>query len=141
MNTEMFYVKNVLLISTIFSCIGLYAEAFDLRTFAANKHQKHAFALKNDSKKMLRLKNIRTNCTCTNIKYLKSESLPDEFTELIVILNANSFPGLFTHSIYVETDSPRQRFMRFVIKRYYFSSVEWGAGEPAIPGKTIISIF
>ena len=41
---------------------------------------------------------------------------PGESTELIVTLKANSLSGPFTHTIYVETDNPKQRFMRFVIK-------------------------
>ena len=50
------------------------------------------------------------------MKYLKSELQPGESTELIVALKANSLSGPFLHTIYVETDNSKQRFMRFVIK-------------------------
>ena len=64
----------------------------------------------------MHLKKIRTSCTCADVKYLKSELQPGESTELIVTLKANSLSGPFSHTIYVETDNPKQRFMRFVIK-------------------------
>jgi hypothetical protein len=72
--------------------------------------------LTNNTDKLVKLKKIRTSCTCADVKYLKSELQPGESTELIVTLKANSLSGPFTHTIYVETDTPKQRFMRFVIK-------------------------
>ena len=74
------------------------------------------FQVKNNFTAKLHLGKIRTSCTCADVKYLKSELLPGESTELIVTLKANSLSGPFTHTIYVETDNPKQRFMRFVIK-------------------------
>ena len=85
-------------------------------TFRSNLSQKQKIYIKNTFDKILRIKKIRTSCTCADVKYLKSELQPGESTELIVTLKANSLSGPFTHTIYVETDNPKQRFMRFVIQ-------------------------
>ena len=74
------------------------------------------FEVKNIFSATMHLKKIRTSCTCADVRYLKSELQPGESTELIVTLKANSLSGPFSHTIYVETDNPKQRFMRFVIK-------------------------
>jgi len=74
------------------------------------------FEVKNIFSTTIHLKKIRTSCTCADVRYLKSELQPGESTELIVTLKANSLSGPFSHTIYVETDNPKQRFMRFVIK-------------------------
>lgn len=74
------------------------------------------FQIENNFTTKLYLGKIRTSCTCAEVKYLKSELQPGESTELIVTLKANSLSGPFLHTIYVETDNPKQRFMRFVIK-------------------------
>lgn len=85
-------------------------------TFRSNLSQKQKIYIKNTFDKILRIKKIRTSCTCADVKYLKSELQPGESTELIVALKANSLSGPFLHTIYVETDNSKQRFMRFVIK-------------------------
>ena len=84
--------------------------------FASNQNFSSRYAIKNSFDKILKLGKVRTSCTCADVKYLKSELQPGESTELIVTLKANSLSGPFTHTIYVETDNPKQRFMRFVIK-------------------------
>ena len=84
--------------------------------FASNQKFSNRYELKNTYTTVVKLGKIRTSCTCADVKYLKSELQPGESTELIVTLKANSLSGPFTHTIYVETDNPKQRFMRFVIK-------------------------
>ena len=84
--------------------------------FSTNQDFLRKYEIKNASDTVVRLGKIRTSCTCADVKYLKSELQPGESTDLIVTLKANSLSGPFTHTIYVETDNPKQRFMRFVIK-------------------------
>ena len=84
--------------------------------FWACQDVKRCYEIKNYLSSTLMLGKIRTSCTCADVKYLKSELQPGESTELIVTLKANSLSGPFSHTIYVETDNPKQRFMRFVIK-------------------------
>jgi len=96
--------------------MNIYAHNNGSLFFASNQELKDRYIVKNSFEKILKLGKIRTSCTCADIKYLKSELQPGESTELIVTLKANSLSGPFTHTIYVETDNPKQRFMRFVIK-------------------------
>ena len=102
----------------VFICIlTTYAAQHDESSFfASNQELPNRYIIKNSFEKILKFGKIRTSCTCADVKYLKSELQPGESTELIVTLKANSLSGPFTHTIYVETDNPKQRFMRFVIK-------------------------
>ena len=108
---------KILLLSFVFLfIINVYAHNNGSLFFASNQELKDRYIIKNSSAKILKLGKIRASCTCADVKYLKSELQPGESTELIVTLKANSLSGPFTHTIYVETDNPKQRFMRFVIK-------------------------
>ena len=108
--------KFALYVFLYFLHVTIYAETIYFVDFSANKVQRNVFKLRNHFQQIVELKKIRTSCTCADVKYLKSELQPGESTELIVTLKANSLSGPFTHTIYVETDNPQQRFMRFVIK-------------------------
>ena len=100
----------------IFCTITVFAQSNNHSFFASNQTFSSSYEIKNSFDTVTRLGKIRTSCTCADVKYLKSELQPGESTELIVTLKANSLSGPFTHTIYVETDNPKQRFMRFVIK-------------------------
>lgn len=94
----------------------LYGDTIvDIGTFAANQTIQHKIPVENISDKILYLQKIRTSCTCADVKYLKAQLLPGESTALNITLKANSLSGPFTHTIYVETDNPKQRFMRFLL--------------------------
>lgn len=108
--------KSILLSISIFCAITVFAQCDNHSFFASNQTFSSSYEIKNSFDKILKLGKIRTSCTCADVKYLKSELQPGESTELIVTLKANSLSGPFTHTIYVETDNPKQRFMRFVIK-------------------------
>lgn len=107
--------KSSFITLNAFLCILLYGNSFNFGCFPANEMQKHVFVIKNGTQNMLHLGKIRTNCTCTEAKYNKAELRPGESTSLTVKLKANSIVGRFCHGIYVETDNPKQRFMRFVV--------------------------
>ena len=93
-----------------------YAQNTEILFVSSNQEFKNKYEIKNSYNTVVKLGKVRTSCTCADVKYLKSELQPGESTELIVTLKANSLSGPFTHTIYVETDNPKQRFMRFVIK-------------------------
>jgi len=95
---------------------SVFAQNNTTSHFSSNQEFQSKYEIKNRSSNILKLGKIRTSCTCAEVKYLKSELQPGESTELIATLKANSLSGPFTHTIYVETDNPKQRFIRFVIK-------------------------
>ena len=108
--------KLLLLMLGIFCATATGAPNSDPMVFPANKEVEQRYTILNSSNDVMRLGKIRTSCTCADVKYLKAELQPGESTELIVTLKANTLSGPFTHTVYVETDHPQQRFMRFVIK-------------------------
>ena len=110
--------KKTILYSLILCsiCSKTCGDSDKLISYSANTPYYCVLELKNSAGQQIQLNKIRTSCTCADVKYLKSELQPGESTELIVTLKANSLSGPFTHTIYVETDNPKQRFMRFVIK-------------------------
>ena len=108
--------KCLIFISVLICIITVHAQNNIFLFFHSNQKFKSKYFIKNSFNKVLILGKIRTSCTCADVKYLKSELQPGESTDLIVTLKANSLSGPFTHTIYVETDNPKQRFMRFVIK-------------------------
>ena len=107
--------KYIVFLFCLYNSI-LCGTEYNIGVWEVNRTCSYKVSIKNSTDKIIGLKNIRTSCTCADVKYLKSELLPGESTELIVTLKANSLSGPFTHTIYVETDNPKQRFMRFVIK-------------------------
>ena len=109
-------IKYIFCITAIIVPDILFGFNCNIGTFYASSNKCSNILLTNNTDKLVKLKKIRTSCTCADVKYLKSELQPGESTELIVTLKANSLSGPFTHTIYVETDNPKQRFMRFVIK-------------------------
>ena len=113
--TKLLFIKFYLYVCA-FCSLTTFAQNTSPLFFASNQTFSSSYEIKNSSDTVIRLGKIRTSCTCADVKYLKSELLPGESTELIVTLKANSLSGPFTHTIYVETDNPKQRFMRFVIK-------------------------
>ena len=108
--------KHIIIFLFVFFSFMLYGDTIvDVGTFAANQTIQHKIPIENISDKILYLQKIRTPCTCADVKYLKAKLLPGESTALNITLKANSLSGPFTHTIYVETDNPKQRFMRFLL--------------------------
>ena len=113
--TKLFFIRPYLYVAA-FCAITVFAQNNTTSHFSSNQEFQSKYERKNRSSNILKLGKIRTSCTCAEVKYLKSELQPGESTELIATLKANSLSGPFTHTIYVETDNPKQRFIRFVIK-------------------------
>lgn len=108
--------KHIIIFLFVSFSFMLYGDTIvDIGTFAANQTIQHKIPIENISDKILYLQKIRTSCTCANVKYLKAKLLPRESTALNITLKANSLSGAFTHTIYVETDNPKQRFIRFLL--------------------------
>ena len=100
----------------VFCAAPTHAENDVFVPFPANMEIMQKFEISNSTDNILKLGKIRTSCTCIEAKCMKHKLQPGEATVLNVTLKANSQSGPFSHAVYVETDNPRQRFMKFVIK-------------------------
>lgn len=94
----------------------LRAGETDESSFPANREMQYRYAVANPTDSVLRILGVRASCRCVKAECGKNELQPGESTELTVTLKANSQSGPFSHSVYVETDSPRERFRKFVVK-------------------------
>jgi len=66
---------------------------------------KHNFILKNESKKILTIKDVNTSCGCTVSKVKKNILLPGENTLIEVRFDSRGYSGPAQQFIYVHTDS------------------------------------
>jgi hypothetical protein len=77
---------------------------------------KHSFILKNDSTKLLNIKDVHTSCGCTASKAGKKTLAPGESTAIDVSFNTKGYSGQVAQFIYVNTDSVDKPVIRFMIK-------------------------
>lgn len=77
---------------------------------------KHNFTLKNDSAKVLNIKDVNSSCGCTASKVAKKTLAPGESTAIDISFNSKGYNGQVTQFIYVNTDSVDKPVIRFTIK-------------------------
>ncbi|MFZ2937165.1 MAG: DUF1573 domain-containing protein [Candidatus Omnitrophota bacterium] len=76
----------------------------------------HDFVFKNESQKMLNIKDITTSCGCT-VSTVKNKSLkPQETTEIKVKFDSKGYVGEVKQFIFVNTDSIENPIIQFMIK-------------------------
>ncbi|MDD5060121.1 MAG: DUF1573 domain-containing protein [Candidatus Omnitrophica bacterium] len=76
----------------------------------------HEFVLKNESDKVLNITNIHTSCGCTVSKAGKESLKPKESTKIKITFNTRGYSGQTKQHAYVNTDSPDNPIIRFIIK-------------------------
>lgn len=77
---------------------------------------KHDFILKNESKKILNIKDVNTSCGCTVSKVEKQILLPAESTLIKVQFNTKGYSGITQQYVYVHTDNLDNPIIRYIIK-------------------------
>ena len=77
---------------------------------------KHNFILKNESQKILNIKDVNTSCGCTVSKVEKKTLLPQESTPIEVEFKTQGYSGGVKQYIYVHTDNLDKPILRFIIK-------------------------
>ncbi len=80
--------------------------------FKANLAQKKVVVIKNNGDKNLIIKKIRTTCGCSKIDISSKNIKPNETAKLTVNLNKNSLSGPFHKILFIETNDPKNRFMK-----------------------------
>ncbi len=92
----------------------LYLKDFGL--VKAGEVVKHSFVIKNDSAKVLNIKDVGTSCGCT-VSEIKNKTLkPGESTLLEVKFDSKGYSGPVQQFIYLSTDSLDEPLIRFIIR-------------------------
>lgn len=83
---------------------------------------RHDFLLKNESREILKIKDVNTSCGCTVSKVEKKILLPGEDTLIKVEFESSGYSGPVEQSIYVHTNNLDNPVIRFIIKAYVVNS-------------------
>jgi hypothetical protein len=76
----------------------------------------HTFKLKNDSPKVLNIKDASTSCGCAVSKVEKKVLFPGQSTSIAVQFNTKGYAGPVQQFIYVQTDNLDNPILRYIIK-------------------------
>ena len=76
----------------------------------------HKFTLRNESAKILNIKDVSTSCGCTASEVKKKLLLPQEETEIEVKFNTKGYAGPTKQFVYLNTDSIEQPIIKLIIK-------------------------
>lgn len=77
---------------------------------------RHDFTLRNNSNKILKVKDVTTSCGCTVSVVKKDTLFPGESTTIEVAFNSEGYSGPTQQYIYVHTDDLDNPVLRFIIK-------------------------
>lgn len=76
----------------------------------------HSFLIKNDSQKVLNIKDVTTSCGCAVSEVKKRVLNPGESTSLDVKFDSKGYSGVVQQFVYVNTDRLDDSLIRFIIK-------------------------
>ncbi|MCK9603680.1 MAG: DUF1573 domain-containing protein [Candidatus Omnitrophica bacterium] len=76
----------------------------------------HAFILKNESKKAIKIEDTQTSCGCTVSSVTKKALLPGESASLEVRFNTKDYSGVVQQYVYVHTDNLDNPIIKYIIK-------------------------
>jgi len=77
---------------------------------------KHEFVLKNDTDRVMNVKDLTTSCGCTVSSIKKKILKPQEEVVLDVQFDSTGYAGEVQQHVYVSTDSLKDPVFRFTIK-------------------------
>ncbi|WP_176014490.1 DUF1573 domain-containing protein [Victivallis sp. Marseille-Q1083] len=95
---------------------AIASASHDFGEFPANLEKRYAFTITNQGDDELQLGKIRSTCGCLAGKLSKTRLAPGDSAELPVVVKANSVSGEFSKVLYLETNDPSQRFLRFLVR-------------------------
>ncbi|MDD5432270.1 MAG: DUF1573 domain-containing protein [Candidatus Omnitrophica bacterium] len=89
---------------------------WDFGIVKAGEIAKHSFLIKNETEKILKIREVSTSCGCT-VSDVKNKTLkPQETTLLEVAFNSKGYSGDVQQFIYVNTDNLDNPVIRYIIK-------------------------
>jgi len=87
----------------------------DFGDYPANEKKTAKFELVNNGDAPLEIKQIRKTCGCSETKLDKKTIQPGATAILEAEIKANSIGGPYSKAIYVESNDPKQRFLRLTL--------------------------
>ncbi len=87
----------------------------DFGSYPANESKVAKFQLTNQGDVPLHIGNIRKTCGCSEARIDKKLLSPGATTVFEATIKAESISGPYVKAIYVESDDPRQRFLRLTL--------------------------
>jgi len=94
----------------------LDSSSWDFGSIKEGDIVKHNFIFKNESKKVLTIKDVNTSCGCAVSQVEKKVLKPGEATTIEVQFNSRGYSGEIKQYIYVYTDDLDNPVARFIIK-------------------------
>ena len=88
----------------------------DFGLINAREVVRHSFVIKNESKKVLNIKDVSTSCGCTVSEVKNKIIKPGDSTLVDVKFNPQGYSGEVQQFVYVSTDSLDDSLIRFIIK-------------------------
>ncbi len=90
---------------------------------------KHEFSLKNETSKVLNIKDVTTTCGCTGSEVKKKTLSPGEATVLEVKFNSKGYMGDVQRQIFVNTDNLDNPVLKFTIKAHVVTPLDIKTSE------------
>ncbi len=88
----------------------------DFGIVKAGEVVKHSFIVRNNSQRVLRIRNVSTSCGCT-VSEVKNKFLnPGESTFVDVKFDSRGYSGMVRQFVYVSTDSLDESLIKFIIE-------------------------
>ena len=97
--------------------------SWDFGKVKEGKILKHNFILKNDSPRILTIKDIYTSCGCTVAKVKDKIILASRSTIVEIQFNTGGYSGPIEQYVYIHTDNLDNPIIKFIIEAYVESSI------------------
>ena len=97
---------------------------FDLGRFPAWKAQAQTFTIRNIGESTVNLLRVRSSCSCLAADFQPCALEAGQETSLTVTIPANSVSGDFSKAVFLETDAPREEFLKLTVSGTAIPAVE-----------------
>lgn len=107
----------------------------DFGSYSAEENRTHTFTLTNRSCRRIKIIKIRSTCNCLINNISAPEIPPGESIQIQVSVKGNTVTGGFIKSVYLETNSPGQRFVRLELRGRAIPLIQIKPGAQIYAGK------
>lgn len=91
-------------------------EEYDFGKVKVGQLLKRSFVFKNNTNKLLIIRDVTTSCGCTTSEVKKKDLAPQEETDINVTFDTTGFEGEVKKYIYINTNDMDNNIFRYLIK-------------------------